>query len=159
MFKDFFCKKFKKTTQEEEPVEITTECEEINNFDLTNIDKNISIMSMEEKKCYVCNRIEELPICEDGLVKVMKSLFNHKDEKTVSDVFFEFDLAICISTHKKITPPIINLLIEFEQTYREFIKKIDYEHMQNYGFKLEKAIDDAISTVKILSDIDKQHSL
>ncbi len=129
-----------------------------NGMNLNDITHKISMMNLNEKKCYICNKISEMPICKDGLVEVMKSLLaeDMKIKKNLAEFVKELELAIHISTHKKVTPPIVHLLKEFENLYKDAIKKIDQEHMQTYSYKIKKAIENSISMVETITHIENQ---
>jgi hypothetical protein len=130
--------------------------------------QKIMKMDLSEKKNYVNDRIESLPVSREGLIEVMNSLIK-EDSKTKkryikmddSDAKKKkgFDLVITISTHKYMTLPIIDLIQDFSEAYRDIIEKYDTDNKQTYEHKLKKAVSSAVNTVNTIAEIHNTNDL
>jgi hypothetical protein len=64
-----------------------------------------------------------------------------------------FDLVIAISTHKFITIPIVDLIQDFIEVYKDVIEKYDTDNKQTYEHKLRKSVINAATTIETIADI------
>jgi len=124
--------------------------------------QRISKMDLTEMKSYVNNRISSMPVSRDGLVEILKLLL--KEDKKTKTRYLKiddndakikkgFDLVIAISTHSMITFPVIKLLQEFEEVYKDIIDKFDTDNKQTYKSKLKKAVENSVTTIGMIADI------
>lgn len=124
--------------------------------------QKIDVMDLTEKKSYLNNKISNMPVTREGVIEVVKSLIK-EDPKTkkryikIDDHDSKkkkgFDLIISISTHKFITLPVVDLLREFEDVYKDVIEKFDKDNKQTYADKIKKAIKNSIVTIETIASI------
>jgi hypothetical protein len=130
--------------------------------------QKIAKMDLTEKKAYINNKISNMPVTRDGLAEVLNSLIK-LDKKTNTrylkmddndaKIKKGFDIAIVISTHSLITFPVIKMLQEFEEVYKDIIEKFDTDNKQTYKSKLKKAVQNAVLTIGAIADIHNSSDL
>ena len=124
--------------------------------------QRISKMDLTEMKSYLNNRISTMPVCRDGLVAILNLLLKVNKKTNTRYLKIDdndakikkgFDIAIAISTHNMITFPVVKLLQDFEEAYKDIIEKFDTDNKQTYKGKLKKAVENAVLTIGLIADI------
>ncbi|MBN2781721.1 MAG: hypothetical protein JXQ66_00605 [Campylobacterales bacterium] len=124
--------------------------------------QKIEKMDLTEKKSYINNKISALPVSREGVIEVLKSLIKEDPKTKQRYIKMDdndtkkkkgFDLVIAISTHKFVTLPVVDLIQEFEEVYRDIIEKYDTDNKQTYSDKIKKAIKNSIITIETIASI------
>jgi len=127
--------------------------------------ERISKMNLTDMRSYTNNRIPDLPVSEDGLIEILKRLLE-VDEKThkryvdIEDMDSKIrkglDLIINILTNKKLSVEAIEAAIELFEASKEMIEKYDTENKQIYHSKIREALNKAIETINMKSEIQRK---
>ncbi len=130
--------------------------------------KKISTMNLTEMRSYINNKIEALPLCEDGLNGVIlklitpDSITKHlyiKENDMDSKKKKAFDLVILISKNKKITFKTVDAIGVFIELYASIIKEYDTQYKEIYTSRFKDAITIALSNINTLSDFKAKMNL
>ena len=127
--------------------------------------EKIEKMNLTDMRLYVNNQLNDFPVCEDGLVEVMKRLIK-KDENTKKRYLSKddmdtkikkaFDLVIVIGANKKITIKATELMQEFSKAYSKIIFEYDTQHKQIYSTKLNNSVEKAVMTIGNVTEIQRR---
>ena len=127
--------------------------------------EKISKMNLTEMRAYVNDRVKGMPICEEGLLEVMKRLTT-QDDKTqeyyikTDDMDVKkkkaFDLVLSIANSKKLTLKTLELMQLFQVIYKDIIDEYDKEHKQIYASKLDTAVKTAIENLNKMAELKKK---
>lgn len=121
----------------------------------------ISKMNLTEMRSYVRDKIPDFKVSKEGLKEVMKRLV--KEDPNTSKRYIQpddmdtkikkaFDLVLTISTSKKMSIEVIELIQEFILVYKEIIVKYDKDNKDIYGSRLTECINNCIAIVSQMSD-------
>ncbi len=122
----------------------------------------ISTMNLTEMKSYVNNRIENLPLNEDGLLGVMQRLVTPNANTQAlyiqeSDMDSKkkkaFDLVLLIAKSKKITFQTVDEIQNFIQTYASIIQSYDKEYKEIYASRFSDAIALSLENINKMSEL------
>jgi bifunctional DNase/RNase len=124
--------------------------------------EKISKMKLTEMRSYVNNKFTGLPICEDGLIAVLKRIVL-PDENTKKLYLQEddmdtkkrkaFELVLIIAKSQKISFEAVDLMQKFLETYASLIQKYDKEHKEIYLSRLSDAIELALKNIQQISSL------
>ena len=130
--------------------------------------KKISTMNLTEMRSYVNNKIEALPLCEDGLNGVILKLITPdpttkllyiKENDMDSKKKKAFDLVILISKNKKITFKTVDAIGVFIELYAPIIKAYDTQYKEIYASRFNDAITVALNNINKMSDFKAKMNL
>ena len=122
----------------------------------------ISAMNLTEMKSYVNNKMDTLPLNEDGLHGVMQKLVTpNQNTKALyiqeSDMDSKkkkaFDLVLLIAKSKKITFKTVDEIQNFIQTYMTIIQIYDREYKEIYVSRFNDAITLSLANINKMSEL------
>ena len=134
----------------------------------TQLLKKISTMNLTEMRSYVNNKIESLPLSEDGLNGVILNLITPdsatknlyiKEDDMDSKKKKAFDLVILISKNKKITFKTVDAIGVFIELYAPIIKAYDAQYKEIYTSRFNDAITLALYNINQISDLKSKMNL
>lgn len=127
--------------------------------------ERISKMNLTDMRTYINNKIPDLHVSEDGLVVVLKRLYE-VDEKTqkryldIEDMDSKkrkgLDSIVNVLTNKKLSIDAIEVAIELLDVSKEMIEKYDKENKQIYYSKIKESINQAIENMSKKSEIRRK---
>ena len=130
--------------------------------------EKISKMNLTDMTSYVKNKISTFKLCEDGLSEIMRRLLsvNKKTSKRFietddmdSKIKKSFELVILVGASKKITIVTVELIQEYIALYDDIIKKYDTEHKEIYSSRLRDAINNGLSTINTMTDMNSKANI
>ena len=122
----------------------------------------ISTMNLTDMKSYVNNRIENLPLNEDGLHGVIQKLVTPNENTQAlyiqeSDMDSKkkkgFDLVLLIAKSKKITFQTVDEIQNFIQIYTPIIQAYDREYKEIYASRFSDAIALSLENINKMSKL------
>jgi len=117
----------------------------------------ISKMNLVEMRAYINNKIQDLPLCEDGLSAIIEKLTEANEEtkkfylqKDDMDTKKRkaFELILLMAKSQRITFKTIEGMQKFLEVYDELIKEYDKKHKDIYADKLESAVKLSLSNIE-----------
>lgn len=142
-----------------------TEQGEIPNKELLS---KISKMNLVEMRAYINNKLQELPLCEDGLSAIITKL-SEPNEQTkklylqIDDMDTKkrkaFELILLMAKSQKITFKTVEGMQAFLEVYDELIKQYDKEHKDIYADKLSSAVKLALSNIEEIAALKSKMEL
>jgi len=131
-----------------------TELEETHNTELLS---KISKMNLVEMRAYINNKIQDLPLCEDGLSAIItklsepneqtKKLYLQKDDMDTKKRK-AFELILLMAKSQRITFKTVEGMQKFLEVYDELINQYDKEHKDIYRDKLSSAVKLALNNIE-----------
>lgn len=125
----------------------------------------ISRMNLTELRSYLNNKIESLPVTQDGLVAVMKKLAT-ADEVTkkyyieASDTDQKkkkaFDVFLLLAKSKKMSVECVELMQLFVSVYEDIVNEYDTKYKEIYRSRLGTAIEQALVNIHELKEFDNK---
>jgi hypothetical protein len=116
----------------------------------------IQKMNLTDMRNYINNKKADFIVNEVGLAEILLKLMN-EDKNTKKRYISErddnskikrcFDIVLSILENNKTTSDIVELVIEFKNTFEDIIKKYDHENKEIYSSRFSDAIANAINNV------------
>ena len=127
--------------------------------------EKIAKMNLSDMRVYVNGKLNDFPLCEDGLSEVMRRIVSQNPSTKQRFIELDamdtkkkkaFDLVIKISTSKKITVTTAELIQEFNAFYADVISKFDRDNKEIYASRLTKSSQTALLSLAEMTTLKRK---